>query len=211
MNFSKSISTSIIFLLIFVTIMAIAGIRGFLRLAPSIEKINSRNTQTLYLTEKMMTALAIERDMDSFETALGQAKQNITEEGEESKIKDIETNYEAAFSGDIKLKEQLVGDIADLSEINRLAMKDASLKAKKLSSVGSWVIAFMAIFIWVLGMIILSTLNKTLISPLTELKDVFQNYNSGNKLRRCPKIAPTRDFQQIYDGLNSLLDKVSFK
>ncbi|EKE03455.1 MAG: hypothetical protein ACD_20C00202G0003 [uncultured bacterium] len=211
MKFSRSISLSIIVLLVFVTLMAAAGIRGFLRLAPSIEQINSRNTQSLYLTEKMMSTLALERNIDSFEIALKQAKENITEVGEAEKIHDIELNYKTAFAGDRKVKEQIINDITELSEINRIAMKNAALKAEKLSSVGSWVITFMGLIVWALGLVILNTLQKTVINPLTELKDVFQSQAKGNTLRRCPKIAPTKDFQIIYDGLNSLLDKVSMK
>ena len=55
MNFSKSFYSSFILILIFSTILAIAGIRGFFRLAPAIEQINEHNTRSLYITEQMMS------------------------------------------------------------------------------------------------------------------------------------------------------------
>lgn len=207
MKFSKSISLSILLLLVFTTVMATAGIRGFLRLAPAIEQINSRNTQSLYLTEKMMYTIAAENDIKLFEDALAQAKQNITEVGEKEKIQDIESKYASAFNGNKIAKKEIIADISALSEINRIAMKNAALNAKRLSSVGAWVITFMTIFIWCLGIIILNKLSKTIIKPLEELESVFQGQAKGNRLRRCPKTAPTTDFQLIYDGVNYLLDK----
>ena len=61
--------------------------------------------------------------------------------------------------------------------------------------------------IWAIGLIILKNLNNRLIKPLKELSDVFDKLAKGNKLRRCPTVAPTKDFQKIYDGINKLLDK----
>ena len=67
MNFSKSIHFSFILLLIFSTIMAIAGVRGFLRLAPSIEYINKHNTRSLYYAEQMLSSISFIRNLQNFE------------------------------------------------------------------------------------------------------------------------------------------------
>ena len=82
MNFSKSFYLSFILLLVFSTLLAAAGIRGFLRLAPSIEQINKHNTQSLYIAESMMSALTVNKDIKSFEEALTKGKTNVTEKGE---------------------------------------------------------------------------------------------------------------------------------
>lgn len=211
MNFSRTISTPIILLLIAVTVMVITGVRGFMRLAPSIEQINLYNTQSLYLAESMISSISVEHDINSFENALTLAQKNITEPGEKEIIQNIEKKYKSAFSGDKKDKELVINDINKLSAINRSAVQKTILKIKKLTAVGSYVIVFVGLIIWALGLVLLNTLKKTLISPLSELKEVLQNYSKGNKLRRCPAIAPTKDFQQIYDNLNALLDKLAKK
>ena len=54
---------------------------------------------------------------------------------------------------------------------------------------------------------VLINLRKTIIEPLDELEDVLDKVSKGNKHRRCPSMAPTKDFQKIYDGVNNLLDK----
>ncbi len=207
MNFAKSIHLSFLLLLIFTTFLALAGIRGFLRLAPSIEQINQHNTQSLYYAENMLSALSVKRDIVLFEKALTAEKQNITESGEAEIIKKIESTYKQAFAGNKNYEEKTVDNIIALSKVNRLAMKEAALNAQKLSSAGSWVIAFITILIWGLGFIIMKKISRNVIKPIFELKDVFESYCRGNKLRRCPKIAPTKDFQAIYDSVNNLLDK----
>lgn len=207
MHFSKKIHFYFLILLIFSTIMAIAGIRGFLRLAPAIDEINIHNTRSLYYAEQMLSELVVNRNMKKFEDAMHLEKANITEEGEAELIKKIENNYKPAFFGNIKKEEEIVDYIIDLSTINRNAMKRATIEANQLSSVGSWVIAFLTLLIWCIGFMLMKSIEKGFLKPLTELNDVLTKYNQGNKLRRCPKQAPNKDFQKIYDDVNILLDK----
>lgn len=206
MNFSKSIHFSFILLLLFSTFMALAGIRGFIRLAPSIEHINEHNTQSLYYAEQMLSAMSVKKDIKGFETALTQEKSNITELGEKELMDSIEKEYKSAFAGDTGASESVTDNIIKISELNRCAMKRAGLDVKQLSSVAIWVIIFLTAAIWILGLAIMKTIEKTVIIPLSELKDVIESYRKGNRMRRCPTLAPSKDFQQIYDGINSLLD-----
>ena len=88
-------------------------------------------------------------------------------------------------------------------------MKQAGMDVKQLSAVGIWVIVFLTFIIWVLGFAIMKSINKAVILPLAELKSVIEAYRKGNHMRRCPKLAPSGEFQQIYDGINLLLDNSS--
>ena len=65
MKFSKSIYLSFLLLLVLTTFLALAGIRGFSRLAPSIEQINRHNTRSLFVAEKMLSSIAIEKNKKS--------------------------------------------------------------------------------------------------------------------------------------------------
>ncbi len=206
MRFSKSIPFSIFVLLVFATLMAIASIRAIYRLVPEIDRINRSNTQSLYLIDNMLLA-EVNSDLAAFEENLNKEKENITETEESDKIAQIDIVYKKAFEGDTHSKRLLISALADLAEINRLAMIDYAQNAKKLSIVGTWVIVFMIIIVWSIGLIILGSLKKTIIEPLKELEDVLNKVQKGNKLRRCPTTAPTADFQKIYDGVNELLDK----
>ena len=206
MKFTKSIPFSILILLIFSTLMAIASTRAFLRLSPEIERINQSNTQSLYIVEQMLSA-EINNDIKTFEENLLKGKNNITEPQETEKFVQIENAYKKAFMGDVQARKILISNITELSEINRVAIINYAQNAKKLSITGTWVIAFMIFIVWSIGIIILTNLRKTIIEPLDELEDVLDKVAKGNKHRRCPSTAPTKDFQKIYDGVNNLLDK----
>ena len=206
MKFTGSIPQSIFILLIFATFMAIAGMRAIYRLGPDIDNINSRNTQSLYLIDNMLIAEG-NSDLDVFEKNLMLEKTNITEPKEADNIAEIDRIYKKAFYGDYKAKKQLVAELAQLAEINREAIADYTTNVKKLSVTGMWVIAFMLFIVWSTGLIILNRLKNTVINPMKELVDVLDKVKKGNKLRRCPTIAPTNDFQKVYDGVNNLLDR----
>ena len=193
-------------LLFFSTLLAIAGIRGFFRLATAIEQINEHNTRSLYITEQMMSAITVRKDIKLFEQALEEGKANITEKGEDEIINKIEKNYKLGFINP-KYKEITVDNIIELSRLNRIAMKDAALNAKRLSSEAAWVITFLIIMTWVLGILIMRTLAQNIIKPVAELEDVLNTYLKGNTMRRCPSLAPNKLFQIIYEAVNTILDK----
>ena len=206
MKFLGSIMQSILILLIFATFMAIAGMRAIYRLGPDIDNINSRNTQSLYLIDNMLIA-EVNSDIENFEKNFTLEKANITEPQEADEIAEIDNIYKNAFNGDYKAKKQLVKKLAQLAEINRVAIADYAINVKKLSVTGMWVIVFMLFIVWTTGIIILNRLKKTIVDPMIELADVLDKSQKGNKLRRCPTVAPTNVFQKIYDGVNNLLDR----
>lgn len=207
MNFSHRVYSSFIILLICSTIITIAGIRGFLKLEPYINTLNSRNTQSLYYAEQMLSSISVKKDLQRFEDNLEKAKNNVTEVGEEEILNKIALNYIPAFKGNKKIEDIKIDEITELSKINRLAMQRAGRIAKKTESVGIWIILFPSIFIWIIGLTILLRLKMTFIKPIQELNSVILDYNKGNKMRRCPSYTFSRDLQKLYDGINRILDE----
>ena len=207
MNFAKRIYYSFIIILICSTVITIAGIRGFQRLEPFVNTLNSSNTETLYYTEQMLSSISVKKDLKIFEENLNKAKKNITETGEKEAIDKIADNYLPAFNGDKKTEEETVNEITELSKINRIAMEKAGLRAKKMQTVGIWIIIFPSIFILIIGLTLLARLKRTFIKPIQELNDVIFDYNSGNHMRRCPSYTISKDLQKLYDGINRILDE----
>ena len=207
MNFAKRIYCSYIIILICSTIITIAGIRGFLKLEPYINTLNSQNTQSLYYAEQMLSSISVKKDLRKFEEYLNLAKNNITEPGEKEAIERIDSNYQPSFFGNNSYEEETINDITELSKINRVAMEQAGLRAKKIQTVGIWIIIFPSIFIWIIGLTLLARLKKTFIKPVEELNDVICDYNSGNCMRRCPSHTFSKDLQKLYDGINQILDE----
>lgn len=205
--FAKKIYLSFILLLLCSTMIAAAGIKGFQRLAPAINIINSRNTQSLYFAEQMLTNITTQKNMEKFEYYLQKSKENITEQHEKEVVNNIESEYKPAFRGNIKAEEQIINYIIELSSINRKAMEDAGKQAKKMESIGIWIIIFPTIFAWIIGFALLKLIERTIIKPLSELQDVVSSYRKGNRMRRCPSVSKSDEFQEIYNDLNAILDK----
>jgi len=207
MNFAKRIYYSYIIILICSAVITIAGIRGFQRLEPFVSTLNSSNTKSLYYAEQMLSSISTKKDIRKFEEYLNLAKNNITEAGEKEVVEKIEGNYQPSFYGNNMYEEETISDIAELSKINREAMERAGLRAKKMQTVGIWIIIFPSIFIWIIGLTLLARLKRIFIKPIQELNNVIVDYNSGNRMRRCPSHTESKDLQKLYDGLNHILDE----
>ena len=188
------------------TIITIAGISAFQRLEPFIDTLNSSNTKSLYYAEQMLASLSAKKNLQVFEDNLSKAKMNITENGEKEAVNKIDDKHILAFDGNKEVQEEVINEIIEFSRINRVAMEQAGLKAKKIKSVGIWIILFPSIFIWIIGITILKRLKRTFIKPIQELNEVIIDYNQGNKMRRCPTYTVSKDLQKLYDGINQILD-----
>ena len=206
MNLSGKIYLYFIILLVCSTVIAAAGIYGFQRLEPFVNTLNSANTQSLYYAEQMLSSISIKKDLKRFEENLEKAKNNITEPGEKEALDKIADNYLPAFKGNKKIEDETIDEITELSKINRIAMEQAGIKAKKIESVGIWIILFPSIFIWIIGITLFKRLDRTYIKPIQELNDVIFEFNKGNSMRRCPSITISKDLQKLYDGINTILD-----
>lgn len=207
MKLGKRIYYSFIIILVCSTVISVAGIWGFQRLEPFVRKLNSSNTKSLYYAEQMLSSISVKKDIRKFEEYLNMAKNNITEPGEKEAIERIDGNYQPSFYGNEMYEEETINDIAELSKINRVAMEQAGVQAKKMQTVGIWVILFPSVFIWIIGLTLLAGIKKIFIKPIEELNDVISDYNSGNRMRRCPSYTISKDLQKLYDGLNRILDE----
>ena len=207
MNFAKRIYYSYIIILICSTVITIAGIRGFQRLEPFVNTLNSSNTRSLYYAEQMLSSISAKKDIKVFERNLNLAKNNITEPEERDVIEKIAGNYQPSFYGNNMYEDETIDNITELSRINRTALEQAGLRAKKMQTVGIWIIIFPSIFIWIIGLTLLARLKRTFIKPIQELNDVIFDYNSGNHMRRCPSYTVSKDLQKLYDGINRILDE----
>ena len=206
MNLSGKIYLYFIIVLVCSAIIAAAGIYGFQRIEPAINLLNSSNTQSLYYAEQMLTSISAQKNLNKFENNLHLAENNITEPGEKEILDKISSNYLPAFRGNKQMEEKTVNEIANLAKINRLAMEQAGINAKKQEAVGLWIIIFPSVFIWLIGIALFKRLDRTYIKPIQELNDVIFEYNKGNSMRRCPSITISKDLQKLYDGINTILD-----
>ena len=67
MIFARRIYYSFIVILVCSTVIAIAGIRGFQRLEPFVNTLNSSNTKSLFYAEQMLSSISVKKDLKMFE------------------------------------------------------------------------------------------------------------------------------------------------
>jgi methyl-accepting chemotaxis protein len=189
----------------------------FMRIAPAIEIIIDQNERSLHACEQMLSSLAlaqISKEKSSglkkqFLEALEKAKNNITEKEEPAAIEAISNSYEGSFTHDSDAREDTVVAIQELSRINRSAMLRADKKARQFGYAGAWAVVFMASAVFLVGILFVRGLRRSMVNPLEELHDVIKAFKSGNTMRRCTATDVPKDIRSIFDGFNDILDQIS--
>lgn len=215
MKLAQSVRLGAWFLIALNLVMAFGSIWVFMRMAPAIEIIIEQNERSLHACEEMLSNLAlvdqsakdVEQLQSEFLKALQRAKNNITEKEEPIAIEAISKNYIQAFAGNLESKKATVSAIQHLSQINRSAMVTADRKARQFGSAGAWGIVFMASAVFMVGMLFIRGLRRSLIKPLEEIHSVIQAVKTGDKMRRCTGPDAPQDIRTIFGGFNDILDQ----
>jgi hypothetical protein len=195
--------------------MAFGSIWIFMRMAPAIEKIIEQNERSLHACEEMLASLALfdqsaqdaGRLRSEFSEALNRARNNITEKEEPMAIEAIGQHSAEAFEGNPEGKRKTVAAIQRLSQINRTAMVTADQKARQFGNAGAWGIVFMASAVFLVGMVVMRGLMRSLVNPLAEIHSVIQAFKSGDKMRRCTGPGLPRDIRFVFEEFNTILDQ----
>ncbi len=195
-------------------LMAFGSIWVFLRMAPAIDSIIKKNTNTLVLCEKMLSSIAQSSEIEgnnaefenTFSEALELARRNITEAGEPEAIAAISDNYKKAFAGEREAISLTISAIIELSSLNKKAMVLEDKKARKLGSGGAWGVVFMATIVFTVTLLLVRGLRRTTVSPLEEINAVVQANLRGDTMRRCFGTGIPKDVKVLYDGINDILD-----
>jgi len=85
-------------------------------------------------------------------------------------------------------------------------MRRADAKAKQLGYAGAWGVVFMATVSFMIGMIILRSLDKNLSEPIQEIDAVISAVREGDLMRRCTMKNPSSSIRKIFVNVNELLD-----
>ncbi len=211
MKLARPVKFGASFLMAINLAMAFGSIWIFMRMAPAIEIIISRNEVSLESCERMLAALlkgSVTGDsaIIEFREALSRAKRNITEKEEPAIIAQIEGCYEGAFNSDGDSLLLAIRTINDLGNINRDAMRRADVRAKQLGYAGAWGVVFMATGAFLVGVIFLRTLDRHLAEPMAEIDAVATAFCKGDTLRRCTLKNPAAPVRKVFGHINEVLD-----
>ncbi len=211
-----SIRLGIVIILTLILVMAFSSIYVFTRMSPAIEIIIQQNERSLLACEEMLFAMLYNdltvtsgnqgASVIRFEQALNSAINNITEPEEPEILDAIQQSYKSALAGDAQSRIRLMEGIASLSAINRDAMYQADVRARRLGTAGAWSVVFITLFVVVSTLIFRNNLFSRLIIPVNELKESVEAFLQGDIYRRCNSRGHPKDIQQLFSNVNELLD-----
>jgi len=213
MRLAHAVKIGAWFLVALNLLMALGSIGIFMRMAPAITTIIDRNGRSLQACEDMLGALALagatthEEKIRLFQEAFTRARNNVTEAEEPASLDSIAAVFQDAFRGDMKARQTTVDAIVNLGRINRSAMIRADENARKLGYAGAWGVVFMAILVFIVGLIFIRNLTRRLVVPFREIHTVIAARRNGDTMRRCTGTDLPEDIQRIFKGINEILDQ----
>jgi hypothetical protein len=140
-----------------------------------------------------------------FDQALEDARSNITDEREAPVIAVIDEQCAAGLAGDPAALAELRSELGKLGDINRAAMHDSNLRAKRLGSAGAWVLVMLGLIGLGLSIAVMRRFQAKLIRPVYELGAVLEACSGGDRHRRFNPIGASSEFREVAQVVNSLV------
>ena len=209
MTVQREIRVSVLVLLVFQLATALGAIALFARMSPAIGEVLAANDVTLHAAEDMLAALAEQpSSKKAFDDALERTKTNVTEEAEPLVIEQIDVHAAAFFRNpsNAAARAELVGELKQLTEINRRSMQRANERAQALGIAGAWACVVLGLIGFAFFIVYARRLRRRISDPLQEIERVIDALHSGDTYRRCVASGPD-EIQAIAFGLNGLLDQ----
>lgn len=197
-------------------LLVFTAIGLFARMGPAIERILQRNDASIVAAEEVLETLAVgagapvqEREIAAIRQAIGRARGNITEVGEERVLDAIEASLQPALAGAPDARRALVARVHELIAVNRAAMQEVDRDAQHIGSAGAWVAAFVGLLSLALSLFLTRSLARRVLLPVGELRATLAAATSGDRFRRCATKNAAPELRQALDGVNQLLDRVA--
>ena len=197
-------------------LMAVGAIALFNRMAPAIAVIIERNERSIGACVDMLASLAgtgsdaafSTAGAEAFRAAFIRARDNVTEAQEPEILEHMDRRLPALFRGEAAARAAMVDDTRLLVRINREAMVRADRQAQQLGRAGAWGVVFMALVVFLAGVLFIRSLTARVVRPLEEIHAVMTAHRSGETLRRCSGADLSQDVAAVFTGINELLDQV---
>ena len=197
-------------------LMAVGAIGIFNRMAPAIAVIIERNERSINACVDMLAIMAATgspavfpaAEAEAFRAAFARARDNVTEPQEAEILDRMARLQPALFQGDAVVRSSMIADTRALDRINREAMVRADRQAQQLGRAGAWGVVFMALAVFMAGVLFIRSLTARVVRPLEEIHAVMTAHRSGETLRRCSGADLSQDVAAVFTGINELLDQV---
>ncbi len=216
-NYFRFLSTSTIVINLIVGIGSLYLIE---RIIPAIDEVLNENAYSVSSVLKMQETLLLQastkeskENQKVFWEAFENAKSNVTIDGEEKVIAEIEVLAKEFWQGQTTTLPQLSQKLTYLSDLNLSTMNNKSSQAKSLGLAGAWALGFLILLTLALQLSLRRKMFDSLILPATSLLSVITDYSFGNYQRRFSSTSETsHEIKRTGEVLNKILDEnLSFK
>ncbi len=184
---------------------AFAGVALLARMAPAVERIIQENTRSLEATERMLAALSA-RDAQAFDRALGEARANVTEDGEGRVLAAIGEHRERALAGDPVAAAVLRERCLELARVNHAAMAEADAEARRLGNAGAVTMVLLGLGGLLTATAVSRRLQRVVVQPLEDFAAALRQVTAGDGLRRCAVPREAVEVAIAAAGINDVLD-----
>jgi len=196
-------------------LMAVGTIGILARMAPAIAVIIERNERSLKACEDMLALMAItasgtpfsREQAQGFQAAFDRARANVTEPQEPAILNRMEPILAPLFQGNAAIRREVVEAEIQLGKINRDAMTVADRRAQQFGRAGAWGVVFMALSVFLAGVVFIRSLTGRVVRPLEEIHTVIIAHRNGETRRRCTGADLSQDVAAVFTGINELLDQ----
>jgi methyl-accepting chemotaxis protein len=181
-------------------------------MGPAIATVAEENVESMLAVEIMLTSL-VDTSIDdatrrrTFRDALDAAALNVTEDEEAPLLTAIRADVESALSGNADARRRVIGQLEQLAEVNRAALRRADREARRLADAGAWAAAVLAVVGFVFVLYVASRVDRRFVMPILEISTAIRRVRQGDPFRRCSVESDSPEIQGIADDVNHLLDR----
>lgn len=200
-------------ILLAIQLVATFGVMGLLvRMNPAIEQMVHDDLPMLGATQELTVVLAEDAcgnglDGTRFDAALDRASAVATDPTEAALLDQVRAQKGDAMTGDCTARGQIIGNVVDLSDTNRTAMRRANASARQLAIAGAWATALLGVISFFVSLLLLRRWLRRFAEPLREIEAVLQANANGDPYRRNRRLEGPNELGVIASRVNHLLDR----
>ncbi len=195
-------------------LVALSTVGLLSRMSPAIERIVQANVVSIEATGEMLRLLAMAGgaplgavQQEQFGAALQRAQNNITEPDELAVVTRIRARHEAALAGEVAARQVVIVALGELVATNRDAMIAEDRRAQRMGTAGAWSAVFIAVLGFLVSLIVIRRLRRSIVEPLAELYATLEAARKGDRFRRCTGLATPPEIRRIFQAVNEMLDE----
>lgn len=201
--------------ILFIMILVLSVLSGwyFNQLKKDTNNILKANYNTLQYSRNMFLALEeINSDplaFNVFEKHLIKQKKNVTEIGEKEATDNITTHFEALKkdSGNNALQSSIRKDIAELMQLNMVAIEHKSTIADETAKTAIAVVLSVGMFCFIIALILMVNLPSNIADPIKSLTESIKQIANQNYRERV-HFESRSEFGELAQSFNVMAEKL---